>query len=243
MGASAELYAGKHEKNDDREPLQGYKIQFARDDIYEDKKTNIGFIQIAGSEWDGSREYADGIKTKKSSNVKTTDAILNSATAQFNGGVYTVVRYFIKPAELKKLIKDNGLRSYTFRTSFLRENVNKYSAGPTTTGTSVFTFINDKDRVFKRGDQVKLEFDQAQYNRQAATYVTRPQIIIGDDNYNIDFINSVEYDSTGKEATWTIPFDLKIKAGEKITVKSIDCLLYTSPSPRDLSTSRMPSSA
>lgn len=222
MGASAELYAGKHEKNDDREPLQGYKIQFARDDIYEDKKTNIGFIQIAGSEWDGSREYADGIKTKKSSNVKTTDAILNSATAQFNGGVYTVVRYFIKPAELKKLIKDNGLRSYTFRTSFLRENVNKYSAGPTTTGTSVFTFINDKDRVFKRGDQVKLEFDQAQYNRQAATYVTRPQIIIGDDNYNIDFINSVEYDSTGKEATWTIPFDLKIKAGEKITVKSID---------------------
>lgn len=222
MGASAELYTGTHEKNDDREPLQGYKIQFARDDIYEDKKTNIGFIQIAGSEWDGSKEYKDGVTTKKSSNVDSTNAILNSTSAQFNGGVYTVVRYFIKPAELKKLIKDNGLRSYTFRTSFLRENVNKYSAGPTTTGTSVFTFTNDKDRIFKRGDQVKLEFDQAQYNRQAETYVTRPQIIIGDDNYNIDFINSVEYDRSGKEATWTVPFDLKIKAGEKITVKSID---------------------
>ena len=29
----------------------------------------------------------------------------------------------------------------------------------------------------------------------------------------------------------------------KIAVKYIGCLLYTSPSPRDLSTSRMPSSA
>ena len=29
----------------------------------------------------------------------------------------------------------------------------------------------------------------------------------------------------------------------KIIVKGINCLLYTSPSPRDLSTSRMPSSA
>ena len=222
MGASAELYNGTHEKNDDREPLQGYKVQFAKDDIYEDEQTKVGFIQIAGSEWDTSKEYKDGITTKKSSNVGTTSAILNSTTAQFNGGVYTVVRYFIKPAELKKLIKDNGLRSYTFRTSFLRENENKYTTGNQTHGTSVFTFTNDKDRVLKRGAKVRLDFDQAQYNRVAATYVTRPQIIIGDDNYNIDFINSVEYDSSGKEATWTLPFDLTIKAGEKITVKTTE---------------------
>ena len=31
--------------------------------------------------------------------------------------------------------------------------------------------------------------------------------------------------------------------GYKISYKANDCLLYTSPSPRDLSTSRMPSSA
>ena len=30
---------------------------------------------------------------------------------------------------------------------------------------------------------------------------------------------------------------------ERLLLKPIDCLLYTSPSPRDLSTSRMPSSA
>ena len=49
--------------------------------------------------------------------------------------------------------------------------------------------------------------------------------------------------------------DLSVKAGEMVCLigrngvgkttllKSLICLLYTSPSPRDLSTSRMPSSA
>lgn len=218
MSAGAKPYSPK--KEEPYEPTT--KIQFAETDIYKDEKTKVGFIQIAGTEWDNTKEYEKGIVTKKSSNVKSTDAILNSTTAQFNAGVYTVVRYFIKPADLKKLIKDNGLKSYTFRSSFLRENKNKYTTGNETTGTSVFTFTNDKDRVFKRGDQVKLEFNQAQYNRVAATYVTRPQIIIGDDNYNIDFINSVEYNRDGKEATWTVPFDLTIKEGEKLTIKTTE---------------------
>lgn len=218
MDAGAKPYSTT--KEEPYEPTT--KIQFAKSDIYEDPKTKVGFIQIAGSEWDSSKEYEKGIITKKSSNVKSGDAILNTTTAQFNAGVYTVVRYFIKPAELKKLIKDNGLKSYTFRTSFLRENESKYTTGNQTTGTSVFTFENDKDRVFKRGDKVKLEFNQDQYNRVVATYVTRPQIIIGDENYNIDFINSVEYDRDAKVATWTIPFDLKIKAGEKVTIKTTE---------------------
>ncbi len=39
-------------------------------------------------------------------------------------------------------------------------------------------------------------------------------------------------------------FSQKLSEGEKIPQKNIrPCLLYTSPSPRDLSTSRMPSSA
>lgn len=218
MSAGAKPYSAT--KEEPYEPTT--KIQFAESDIYKDDKTKVGFIQLAGSEWDNTKEYENGIITKKSSNVKSTDAILNSTTAQFNAGVYTVVRYFIKPAELKKLIKDNGLKSYTFRSSFLRENESKYTTGNRTTGTSVFTFTNEKDRVFKRGDKVKLEFNQAQYNKVAATYVTRPQIIIGDDNYNIDFINSVEYNRDGKEATWTVPFDLTIKAGEKVTIKTTE---------------------
>ena len=39
------------------------------------------------------------------------------------------------------------------------------------------------------------------------------------------------------------PFCVMHLAAESHVDRSIDCLLYTSPSPRDLSTSRMPSSA
>ena len=42
-------------------------------------------------------------------------------------------------------------------------------------------------------------------------------------------------------ATQNIPSDVKL--GVSHVVVDNDCLLYTSPSPRDLSTSRMPSSA
>ena len=39
-------------------------------------------------------------------------------------------------------------------------------------------------------------------------------------------------------------YDIKAKIDKSSGVKQVkDCLLYTSPSPRDLSTSRMPSSA
>ena len=40
-----------------------------------------------------------------------------------------------------------------------------------------------------------------------------------------------------------ISVDVLIQEGNKKRIQSYSCLLYTSPSPRDLSTSRMPSSA
>lgn len=224
MNHRAKLYSGRYEKNDPTEPTSTSKIQFAESDIYKDANTGIGFIQIAGSEWDGSKEYEEGITTKKSSNVDSTAAILNGTAAGFggNGGVYTVVRYFIKSADLKKLVEDSGLKSYTFRTSILRENKNKYGAGNSVEGYHVYKFTNDKERILKRGAKVNLVFNAAQYNRVAADYVTVPEIIIGDDNYNINFINSLEFDKSGTVATWTVPFDMMLDKDEKITVKAID---------------------
>ena len=47
-----------------------------------------------------------------------------------------------------------------------------------------------------------------------------------------------------KESTRSLHFSLYAPNAEKVQlVLYFDCLLYTSPSPRDLSTSRMPSSA
>ena len=218
MGASAQPYSSANE--DPYEPAT--KIQFARSDINENLGKNIGFLQVVGSNWDNSKEYANGIKSKKSSNVYDTDAILNTTTAQGNAGVYTVVRYFIKPEELKKLIKENGLKSYTFRTSFLRPNEHNYGTGPVVKGISEYNFTADKERNLKRGDKVEFKFDKAQYNRNVATYVTFIEIIVGDKNYNIGFRDTTSYDSTGLNATWTVPFDIKIKEGENIIVKSLD---------------------
>ena len=67
---------------------------------------------------------------------------------------------------------------------------------------------------------------------------------------NIDLVpGSIKCTLTlGKKAnflfdTGELGFDLQTESGGQIHGQSRNCLLYTSPSPRDLSTSRMPSSA
>ena len=57
--------------------------------------------------------------------------------------------------------------------------------------------------------------------------------------YNIDSLTVAEVDPSGHRSRITI-----VTTGTPKVVNQIKaCLLYTSPSPRDLSTSRMPSSA
>ena len=53
---------------------------------------------------------------------------------------------------------------------------------------------------------------------------------------------SGEIDMLARNTTWTFSRDVDLKF-EFTGINYYDCLLYTSPSPRDLSTSRMPSSA
>ena len=64
---------------------------------------------------------------------------------------------------------------------------------------------------------------------------------IDDDKKVINYSNYLKYSNTG----FTLVYDEQLKKDNKISKKINDraCLLYTSPSPRDLSTSRMPSSA
>ena len=220
MSAGAEPYSPT--KEEPYEPTT--KIQFAKSDINENLGKGIGFLQVAGNDWDTTHEYEGGLKTKKSSNVSDGDAILNTAAATGgNAGVYTVVRYFINKDDLRKLIRENGLKSYTFRTSILRQNVNKYgTTGPTVHGITEYKLTSNKERNLKRGQEVKIKFDKAQYSSHAGTTTTFIQIIVGDEKYNIPFRDTTSFDGSGLNATWTVPFDIKIKEGETITVKSLD---------------------
>ena len=56
--------------------------------------------------------------------------------------------------------------------------------------------------------------------------------------------NPVRTEEPGLELKIAIPYAIDgVKANEVRDIRLYNCLLYTSPSPRDLSTSRMPSSA
>lgn len=224
LGADANVYIGFGDRRTG-EPNNRSKIQFQKDDIQKSVDGKIGFLQIAGNEWDSTIENQDGIVTKKSSNVDSTRAILGTANTDGNAGIYTVVRYFINKDNLIKLIKDNGLKSYVFRTSILRENKDHRYGGPAYPKVDSYTDYNfqlDKDIDLKRGTEVKFSFDQAQYKKVGTYRAIRPQIKVGDKNYNITFGSSANLSGDGTELIWTVPFDIKLKANEGFKLTSLD---------------------
>ena len=224
LGADANVYIGFGDRRTG-EPNDRSKIQFRKSDLQKSADEKIGFLQIAGNEWDDSLEYQNGIVTKKSSNVDSKRAILGTAGTDGNAGIYTVVRYFINKDDLIKLIKDNGLKSYVFRTSILRENKDHNYGGiayPKVDSYTDYNFQLDKDIDLKRGTEVKFSFDQPQYRKVGTFRVIRPQITVGDKNYNITFGSSANLSGDGTELTWTVPFDIRLKANEGFKLTSLD---------------------
>ena len=224
LGADANVYIGFGDQKTG-EPDNAHKIQFKKDEIQKSVDGEIGFLQIAGNEWDNTLEYQNGIVTKKSSNVDSTKAILGTANTDGNAGIYTVVRYYIDKDNLIKLIKDNGLKSYVFRTSILRENKDHRFGGiayPKVDSYTDYNFQLNKDIDLKRGTEVKFTFDQAQYRKVGTFRVIRPQITVGDKNYNITFGSSANLNGDGTELTWTVPFDIRLKANEGFKLTSLD---------------------
>ena len=224
LGADANVYPFFGDRKTG-EPDNAHKIQFKKDEIQKSVDGEIGFLQIAGNEWDNTLEYQNGIVTKKSSNVDSTKAILGTANTDGNAGIYTVVRYYIDKDNLIKLIKDNGLKSYVFRTSILRENKDHRFGGrtyPEVDSYSDYEFKLNKDIDLKRGTEVKFSFDQAQYKKVGTYRAIRPQITVGDKNYNITFGSSANLNGDGTELTWTVPFDIKLKANEEFKLTSLD---------------------
>ena len=86
-------------------------------------------------------------------------------------------------------------------------------------------------------DQIKLKIMESCLNQEPSG------------GYNEFWVGASDYDTWGTNGTITPSSSIRIGAqgNQMVTVRSIvsfyACLLYTSPSPRDLSTSRMPSSA
>ena len=69
--------------------------------------------------------------------------------------------------------------------------------------------------------------------------------LIDDESFE-NLKEALEHTQQNSSATTKRDLSIKFKNGQKRTIDltvSLSCLLYTSPSPRDLTTSRMPSSA
>ena len=80
-------------------------------------------------------------------------------------------------------------------------------------------------------------------NQQEKTQ--RKKILIADDEAHILHVVTMKLSNAGYEVITAMDGEeaLELCRSKKPDLLITDCLLYTSPSPRDLSTSRMPSSA
>ena len=112
-------------------------------------------------------------------------------------------------------------------------------AGPTFTGTATFETLSDGTI------NVTAFVDEDNMASNSATLIPTQQSVKA---YVDSQVTAQDLDATTDSGTIAIDLDsetLTVAGGEGIDTSATGntCLLYTSPSPRDLSTSRMPSSA
>ena len=138
----------------------------------------------------------------------------------------------------------NGGKALDFNTeptSFVDVSNNFFSAGPGTTvsdSAGTFLFYTNGNRVWNRlGEQMENANGNFGNLLKASPSCTMPTAVVPfskeNDKYYIFSLNGghyfIEYE---KSSLFYSTLDM-----------SLDCLLYTSPSPRDATLSRMPSSA
>ena len=111
-----------------------------------------------------------------------------------------------------------------------------------THGTIVAWHKSVGDTVTAGEEIVDIETDKIVNSFEARTSGTLVRILadVGDELPVGQLIGVIAADAVEEEA---IEAFVVAQRGDAASGESRDCLLYTSPSPRDLSTSRMPSSA
>ena len=118
----------------------------------------------------------------------------------------------------------NGDEQTTDRVEYVDVNGTAIEGAPTTIELGN---IDDHKKLTISGSGKNYEFKSAKVNGKDCVYIGK-------------YEDTVYYSTDGKIA-------IKLEDGQKLTMTYQEyyniCLLYTSPSPRDLSTSRMPSSA
>lgn len=192
-------------------------VKIMKNDFSEDG--DLAFLQLAGSNWNTDTD-ATGVKTKIVSE-SARNIILNGTTTEFNSGVATRFRYYIRKEALENIIKGQGLKSYAFYSVVL--NGDKQ-------GTINFSTKTQNEIKLQKGEKINLNFNDNQGYASAGSYFeTRKVMTIGNDQFSFDFIDSIQPQGSlvtinrnaAKTFIWTVPFDMIIPAGTPISVRGV----------------------
>jgi len=200
------------------------------------------------------REMVEGLIAMHLDRYKTSGAELVMGEAKFRSSKTLDVR-----------LNEGGIRTLTGERIFL--NLGTHASIPSVPGlaeSEPLTNIEllELDRLPEHlivlgGGYVGLEFAQAyrRFGSRVTILELGPQLLANQDpdvvaellqifaGEGIDVITPAEILSVHGRSGAGVSLVVRTSSGEKTIAGSDICLLYTSPSPRDLSTSRMPSSA
>lgn len=201
-------YEGSYEQ-----PAAGRCIPVLRNQI-NNSEDGLKVIQVVGKEYQKT-QYENSISLN--SNGKAYDTVVNSANSLTNAGVGTVVRFYVIPEKFEKLVGNSDLLNMSFYTTFTRQ---------TKTPKDVFTGTVDKDRTYKKGDVLVLDprvrGALSRDKRMVLEVGQRPHSMIFQ-HYNRDaFQTPLQKQSGGNAYTWTIPYNMTLKAGTPIKLYAED---------------------
>lgn len=203
-------------------PTSKNTVSIKKSDFAQFPDEGLVVMQVAGPKWNGIYADADralGLKTR-TDGVDFNNAVLNTTTTEFNSGVATRVRYFVKEEELKKWIKEKGMSSFGFYSAIITGDA---------WGTSCFATQSPETIQLHKGEKVMLAYDMYQaLNTSPGIYYNYDKMItIGTAPYEISFRDSIQPVSgvgakTRLNFEWTVPFDMIIPQGTAISVRGIN---------------------
>lgn len=111
--------------------------------------SDLGFIQVAASDFNRDAEAQQGIKTNFTTN-QPLDSWIDGEESLLNNGQGTTVRYYVDTAKVDKLLGgDDGLQYFPFYSAVILDNA---------AGQYKYTFKLDKDITLNAGEKITIDF-------------------------------------------------------------------------------------
>ena len=144
--------AGTNRLDANGEPTSTGSVPVLKDNINFLPGSDLGFIQVAATDFNRDAEAQEGIKTNFTTN-QPLDSWLDGAESLLNNGQGTTVRYYVDTDKVDKLLGgDDGLQYFPFYSAIIMDNKD---------GQYKYTFKLTKDVTLNAGDKIKIDFKTA----------------------------------------------------------------------------------